>query len=66
MLIYGLPNEAECLELLQNVIEIWFTIRGFSLAGKQFEDYKKAMCVVKRNNYINNISMQVFKYGKCL
>ena len=42
MLIYDLPNEADSLELLQNVIEIWFTIRGFCLAGKLFEDYKKA------------------------
>ena len=42
MLICDLPNKAECLELLQNVIEIWFTVRGFSLAGKLFEDYKKA------------------------
>jgi len=42
MLICDLSNEAECLELLQNVIEIWFTVRGFSLAGKLFEDYKKA------------------------
>ena len=42
MLICNLPNEAECLELLQNVIEIWFTVRGFSLAGKLFEDYEKA------------------------
>ena len=40
MLICDLPNEADSLELLQNVIEIWLTIREFSLAGKLFEDYR--------------------------
>ena len=29
-------------ELLQEVVECWFTIRGFSVASKVFEQYKKA------------------------
>jgi len=29
-------------ELLQEVVECWFTIRGFSVTSKLFEEYKKA------------------------
>lgn len=42
MLICDLHDEAESFELLQDVIGVWFTIRGFTIAGKLFEDYKKA------------------------
>ena len=42
MLICDLHDEAKSLQLLQDVIEVWFTIRGFCVAGKLFEDYKKA------------------------
>ena len=41
MLICNLHDEAKSLQL-QDIIEVWFTIRGFSVAGKLFEDYKKA------------------------
>ena len=43
MLICDLHDEAKSFELLQDVIEVWFTIRGFTIAGKLFEDYKKAI-----------------------
>ena len=42
MLICDLHDEAKSFELLQDVIGVWFTIRGFTIAGKLFEDYKKA------------------------
>ena len=42
MLICDLHDKAESFELLRDVIGVWFTIRGFSIAGKLFEDYKKA------------------------
>ena len=42
MQVCDLHVEAESLELLQDVIRVWFTIRGFSIAGKLFEDYKRA------------------------
>ena len=42
MLVCDSHDEAESFELLQDVIGVWFTIRGFSIAGKLFEQYKKA------------------------
>ena len=41
MLICDLPNEVESLELLQNVIEIWFTVRGFSLLESYLKTTKR-------------------------
>ena len=41
-LISDIPEESHSLELLREVIELWFTIRGFSVANKLFEDYKRA------------------------
>ena len=35
-------EEQSSQELLQEVVECWFTIRGFSVASKVFEQYKKA------------------------
>lgn len=40
-LICDLHDDSKSMELLQDVIGVWFTIRGFSIAGKLFEDYKK-------------------------
>ena len=41
-LISEIPEEAQSLELLREVIDLWFTIRGFSVANKLFEEYKRA------------------------
>ena len=42
MLICDLHDEAKSFEMLQDVTGVWFTIRGFTIAGKLFEDHKKA------------------------
>ena len=42
MLICDLHDEGESFELLQDVIGVWFTIKGFTIAGELFEGYKKA------------------------
>jgi len=41
-LIANLEEESDSLHLLQEAINLWCTIRGFSVASKLFEDYKKA------------------------
>ena len=41
-LVSDISDEAHSLELLREVIELWFTIRGFSIANQLFEDYKRA------------------------
>jgi len=41
-LIADFQNESDSLQLLQEAINLWHTIRGFSVASKLFEDYKKA------------------------
>ena len=42
MLICDFHDEAESFEMPQDVIGVWFTIRGFTIAGKLFKDHKKA------------------------
>ena len=41
-LIADFQNETDSLQLLREAINLWHTIRGFSVASKLFEDYKKA------------------------
>ena len=41
-LISEVPEEANSLKLLREVIDLWFSIRGFSVANKVFEEYKTA------------------------
>ena len=41
-LISEIPEEAQSLELLREVIDLRFTISGFSVANKLFEEYKRA------------------------
>ena len=41
-LISEVPEEAHSLKLLREVIDLWFSIRGFSVANKVFEEYKTA------------------------
>ncbi len=36
-----IPCEDDCKELLSNIIELWLTIRGFSLAKTWLEQYKQ-------------------------
>ena len=35
-------NDMYSAELLQEVVNLWFTIRGFSVVGQLLEQYKKA------------------------
>ena len=42
-LISDISEEAHSLELLREVIELWFMIRGFSVANQLFEDYKRVI-----------------------
>ena len=35
-------DEVTSLPLLKEVIDLWFTIRGFSVANKLFEEHKSA------------------------
>ena len=42
MLIADLPNEVESFELLNDIVSLWYTLRGFSVAGKFFEEFKQA------------------------
>ena len=59
MLICDLHDEAKFFELLQDVIEVWFTIRGSPLLESYLKIIRKqlkVMFVVKRGygkNYIN-------------
>lgn len=47
-LITDLVDEQQSSELLQEVVGLWFTVRGFSIAKKLFEQYKTAKkCDVK-------------------
>ena len=41
-LISDIPDEVTSLALLKEVIDLWFTIRGFSIAKRLFEIYKVA------------------------
>ena len=41
-LAVDLPDEATSTELLQEVVKLWITIRGFSITSHLFEQYKKA------------------------
>ena len=38
-----IDNDEHSAELLHHIIELWVTIRGFSIAGSWLEDYKKVM-----------------------
>ncbi|XP_065884922.1 uncharacterized protein [Dysidea avara] len=40
--ISDIADEVTSLALLKEVIDLWFTIRGFSVANRLFEDYKIA------------------------
>ena len=40
--ISEIPEEAHSLKLLREVIDLWFTIRGFSVTNRLFEEYKRA------------------------
>ena len=40
--ISEIPEEAHSLKLLRDVIDLWFTIRGFSVTNRLFEEYKRA------------------------
>jgi len=63
-LIVHLEEESNSLHLLHEMINLWHTIRGFSVASKLFEDNKKAaklMSEVQRvqgKNFINKITVQ--------
>ena len=35
-------DDKHATELLQDIIELWLNIRGFSIAGSWMEQYKKA------------------------
>ena len=41
MLSVDISDRDEALQLLQNIVELWITVRGFSLAGSWMEQYKK-------------------------
>lgn len=41
-LISSVPEEADSLYLLREVIDLWFTVRGFSITNRLFEEYKEA------------------------
>ena len=41
MLSADIDGEEESVELLRDIVELWLTIRGFSIAGQWMEIYKK-------------------------
>ena len=41
-LISDIPDEVTSLALLKEVIDLWFTIRRYSIANRLFEEYKIA------------------------
>ena len=41
MLSVDIDGEEESVELLRDIVELWLTIRGFSIAGQWMEIYKK-------------------------
>lgn len=41
ILAIDIRNEADGLELLKHIIELWLTIRGFSISKAWMDDYKR-------------------------
>ena len=65
-------EEQSSQELLHEVVECWFTIRGFSVASKVFEQYKKQRRLIsagkkeqEKNIMESNSSMRLYIHNIC-